>query len=71
MGLDFYFDNLMILIKNYILPPDIDPDRSITRIILERQFSFCLSLRNGIRNFTNEGVVLPDEVIVHDAIIKI
>ena len=52
-----------------LLPP-IDPDRSMTRTILERQLAFCLLLRNGIRNFTNDGFVSPDEVIVHDAISK-
>ena len=58
-----------ILVKKYILPPHIDPDRSMTRIIRETQFSFCLSLRNGTRNLTNEGAVSPEEKIVHEAMI--
>ncbi len=42
----------------------------MTRMIRERQFSFCLSLRNGIRNLTNEGAIPPDDTIEHEAIIK-
>jgi hypothetical protein len=49
----------------------MDPDRSITRIICERQLSFCLSPRNGIRNLTNEGAVPPDDTIVHAAMTRI
>ena len=54
----------------HILPPDIDPDRSMTRIMRVRQFSFVLLLQNGIFNFTKEEPVFSEEVIVHDAIIS-
>lgn len=47
----------------------MDPDRSATRIIRERLSSFFFSLRNGIRNLTNEELMSLEEMTVHDAII--